>query len=142
MASGDAPKTVLLRGSPAGREGVAGAAITPGMFIALQSDGKYDPAAAGAPSSLVAREYELTGKGIDDAYADTDNLLYWACKPGDQVYALLVVGGNVAAGALLEVSATAGVLGALNSGVAVARALEAVDNSGGATPARIRVEVI
>ena len=142
MASSDAPKTILLRGSPAGREGVAGSAITPGMFINLASDGELDPAAAGADSKWVARENELIGGSIDDAYVAGEQVPYWACKSGDQVYALLVDEGNVAAGAPLEVSATAGVLGAVSTGVAVARALEAVNNTGGTGPVRIRVEVL
>jgi len=150
MASGDAPKTVLLRGQPIGLEGIAGGTITPGMFVVLDSDGKVDPAPANSSTRWVARENEIVGKSINDNYSPDDTLLYWSCRPGDQVYALLNAGENVSAGALLQVSSTAGVLGAHNPGNpgesfpgnAVARALEAVNNSGGATPVRIRVEVL
>lgn len=155
MASGDAPKTVLLRGQPIGLEGIAGGTITPGMFVALDSDGKVDPAPANSNTRWVARENEIVGKSINDNYSADDTLLYWSCRPGDQVYALLDAGENVSAGALLQVSSTAGVLGSHDPGEpavvddavgfpgnAVARALEAVNNSGGATPVRIRVEVL
>ncbi len=186
MASNSAPKTILLRGSPAMREGVANAALTPGHLIEQMSTGKFRKhATAGGvrPSRLFAREEEYVGGGIDTDYAANDQLTYMDCKPGDQVYALvaaaaaaIVIGdllesagdgtlrkvvsyltdssggtGNVT---LQDVGASptetevannfadlAAAVNRLHPG-AVARAVEAVDNSGGSGTARIRVEII
>jgi len=155
MTSRDTPKTVLLGGAPIGREAAAGGTITPGMFVLLNSAGAVVAhSAAGAQGcNLVAREMELVGNTIDDDYENGDRVLYWACKPGDRIYALLADGEDVAAGALLE-SDGAGALQAVTAaaqdgegvvtfpGHACARALEAVDNAEGGAVARIKVEIV
>lgn len=156
MASRDNPKTILLRGAPAGREGKAGGTITPGMLLTVNSSGAIvaHATAGAAANAWFARENELVGKTIDGTYASGDTVLYWSCKPGDQIYALLETGANVAVGALLQSNG----LGAFEPAVAasqagtepfavtfpgtpIVRALEAVNNSSGAN-ARIRVEVL
>ena len=157
MASNSAPKTILLRGRPASEEGAANAAsIYPGMLVERMTTGKLRPhsSAAGVASALFARENETLGKSIDTIYASGDNVLMWNCVKGDWVYAYLKNGENVAVGAFLE-SDGAGALKATTHGTGsataaaawpIARALEAVDNSGGGTgpnsTKRIKVEVL
>lgn len=186
MSSRTAPKTILLRGTPAAREGIANAAITPGYLIEQMSTGnfrKHATAGGVAPAKLFAREEEYVGGGIDTAYAASDRLPYWDCRSGDQVYAVLaaaaaaIVIGSVLESAgdgtlrlagnyltdnsggtgnttLQDIGASpteaevgnnfADVAAAINRikpGV-IARALEAVDNSGGSGEVRIRVEIL
>lgn len=186
MASYDTPKCILLRGSPAHREGVANAAITPGMLIEQMSTGKFRAHATAAgvvPSKLFAREEEYVGGNIDTAYAANDQLPYMVCQPGDQVYALvaasaaaIVIGdllesdgagmlrkkatyltdnsGGTANTTLQDIGASpaeaeianndADLAAAINrlAPGCIARALEAVDNSGGGSAVRIRVEIL
>jgi hypothetical protein len=186
MSSSTTPKTVLLKGKPGNREGIANAAITPGMLIEQMSTGKFRAhATAGGvhPAKYFAREQEWTGGALDTAYAGDDRLPYLVCGPGDQVYALVPAGaaaivigdllesngdgrlrkaanyltdnsGGTANTTLQDIGAApteaevannfADVAAAINRLMpgAVARAIEAVDNSGGGAAVRIRVEVI
>lgn len=148
-----AERTIILKGQGIRKEGEADSAITPGHLIAQASDGKFDvhgTAAANAAKTF-AVENELAGKEIDDAYADGDRLFYEHCVPGQEVYALVAASAAaIVIGDFLE-SAGDGTLRVLTTDAAtddtqrasvVARALEAVNNSGGGTPARIKVEVI
>lgn len=180
------PKTISLKGCPAAREGVANAAITPGMLIERMTTGKFrahNSAGGARPSRLFMAEQEWTGKSIDTACAADDQIRVLNCKPGDQIYALVPASAAaIAIGDLLE-SAGDGTLrkaanyltdssgGTANTTVqaiggsytqaevandiadlaaainrlapgAVARAVEALDNSGGGSAARIRVEVL
>lgn len=165
-----AERTIILKGERQHirKEGIAGAAIVPGMLVSLSSDGKYDPhgTAAGEAARLIAVENELkswetngvpiAGSPIDQAYADNDRLYYASCAPGVEVYALLAAGATaVVAGTLLE-SAGDGTLrnrtafaqagttpfAVTPAGFAIARAMESVDNSGGGSRARIIVEML
>jgi hypothetical protein len=153
MASNSAPKTILLSGDPSCYEGVANAAITPGHLIETMSTGKLrvHATAAGVASAMFAREEEYVGGGIDTAYAADDQVPYWAGKKGDHFYALVAAAAAaIANGAMLE-SAGDGTLRNTTHAVTnattaaawpIAKALEAVDNSGGGAPARIKVEVL
>ena len=82
----------------------AAAAITPGMLVELTSAGKVQAhsTAGGNAQRMFAFEDELQGKGINDAYATDDKVQVWVCRPGDQVYAILPDGQNIAVGDLLE----------------------------------------
>lgn len=139
MTSDVNPKTVLLRGDPLAGEGTAGGAITPGMAVAVAGNA-VTAASAGYAAPAFARENEIVGKGIDDAYAADDNVLYYTPRRGDWFYAFLADGENVAAGAGLACGAS-GALVAVASATLVARALEAVNNGTG-DPVRIKVEVV
>lgn len=148
MSSDSAPKTILLRGNPQSSEGPAkvGSNLLPGMLIDTHTDGTIKPHATfgGYAAKRFARENDVVGKGIDDVYADTANVLMWDCKSGDWIYALLAAGETVAIGALLQSNGN-GYLGDVPSvGKPVARALEAVNNSpgSGGLPVRIKVEVL
>lgn len=181
------PQTVLLKGSPVGCEALAGGAITPGHLIQLGSAGTLTVhSSAGLFTPVyIARENELIGNGISDAYASGDTVPYWHCKPGDEIYALvpasaaaIVIGdflesagdgtlrkvaayltdnsGGSANTTLQDIGASpaeaeiannfADVAAAINAlkagGSALFQALEAVDNSGGGSAARIKVRVI
>jgi len=140
MTSDTNPKTILLGGDPLANEGtVITAAITPGMMV-LAAGNSVARAGAGAVSPSVARENELVGKGIADAYGVDDNILFYTPRKGDRFYALLAAGQDVAAGALLACGA-AGALVAVGSAAPVARALEAVDNDPGTASAAVRIKV-
>lgn len=182
-----APSTVLLKGAPVGCEAIAAGAITPGHLIKLNSDGEvvvHNSAGLFTPV-YIARENEVIGNDIDDAYADNDTVLYWHCRPGDEVYALVpasaaavVIGdflesngdgtlrkvaayltdssGGTANTTLQDIGAAhveaevannfadvAAAINALKAGSsALFQALQAVDNSGGGSAARIKVRVI
>lgn len=180
------PKTILLKGCPSRREGVANAAMTPGHLIEQMTTGKFRVhATAGGvrPARLFASEQEWTGKSIDTAFAANDQVPILNCKPGDVIYALVPASADaIVIGDFLEsngdgtlrkcanyltdnsggsANATvADVAGSFNeAGLAdnfadlaaainrlapgaVAKALEAVDNSGGGSAVRIRVEII
>lgn len=154
------PHTITLRGDPIASEARAKAseAIKPGHLVQLHTDGtlKKHATAKAKTQAAFAREMDIAGGSIDDAYEDSDTVLYSIYRPGDWVYAWLKAGtGNdVAIGALLE-SAGDGTLQALTAqsqsgttpfavtegGKPVARALEAVDNDPGTGGAAVRIKV-
>ena len=82
-------------------EFVAGAAITPGMLVALNASGAVIPhgEAAGNAIPMFALEDELQGKTIDDAYAAGDPVQVWVAGRGDIVNA--IAGAEIAAGDFL-----------------------------------------
>ena len=131
----------------------AAAAITPGYLIEMTSAEKVQKhsSAGGNAVPMFACEDELQGKGVDDAYASGDQVQCWIPQRGDQVYAYLKAGENVAIGDLLE----SGAAGLLVKHVAddstssnyplqiVAVALEAVDlSASGAVNTRIEVRIV
>lgn len=153
------PQNILLKGDPIRKERVAEAAITPGMLVEITATGTIQAHGdAGEDASpTFAVEQDFLGASITDAYAAGDQVQYVYCRPGDEIYAWLSGNEDVAIGALLE-SDGAGALqaftaqevdegGAANYTIytraVVARALEAVDTTGGGgAAARIRVEVV
>jgi hypothetical protein len=155
------PKTILLRGDPLYGEARATAEIRPGMVITtsggvrtMRNDPTCAPATAGAVAPIVARENDIVGKRIDDNYAVGDNVLFIHLRRGDQVYALLANGVNVAVGGGLSVgpggllvlptagSATGSPVTAVTFPTAIVfRALTGLNNTTG-SPARIKVEVV
>ena len=136
----------MLRGSmtPHTEAVCAEGPIKPGMLVSVDSAGRFvpHPTAAGRVAARFARENSIVGKGIDDNYVQGDTVLAWHTRPGDWVYALLEEGSNVANGAILE-SNGAGLLQPVTGSFGIARALEAVNSTGGpAAGTRIRVEII
>lgn len=81
----------------------ASGAITPGMLLAYDNNGKVGAHAAkgGSAVAMFALEDELQGRGIGDAYAANDPVQCWLPYRGDQVYAL-IKGAAVVKGALLQ----------------------------------------
>lgn len=129
-------------------------AITPGMLLEPTSGGLIQAHSVvdGDVLPMFALENELKGEGIDDDYAVSDKIQVWIPGRGDQVYALLANGENVAIGDFLTSNGD-GYLKkyASSSGTweypmsIVAQALEAVDMSGSsaADPSgRIKVRIV
>src|SRR3990172_10187703 len=91
-------KTVVLKGDPVRKEGVAAEAVTPGHLIEFVPSGpdagklrKHASAAQNA-ASMFAVEEEFVGDDIDTAYAASDTAQYVAARPGDEVNALVAAG--------------------------------------------------
>ena len=133
----------------------AGEAITPGMLLTLASDGDVDlnSAAGLACEKMFALEDELQGRTIDTDYDADDPVQCWSTVPGEEVFAWLADGEDVAIGAKL-VSNGDGQLKEMTADdpsdyvteeTPLAIALEAIDMSGssGADPTgRIKVRII
>lgn len=138
-----AKKTIALKhyGAVVRAEAIANAALTPGHLVELMSTGKvrkHATAGGSAVEKAFAVEDELQGKEIGDAYAINTLVQYDIFRPGDEVYARLANGENVAIGDKLE-SAGTGELrkvdadtsaGSIAVQSVVGVALEAVDMSG------------
>lgn len=96
--------TIVLKGKGHYGEGEANSAISPGMAVALAADGKFDQPAATQANLLkessfkIAREDSLQGNTIDDAYADTDRLLWYHALPGDELNVLVKAAQTIAVG--------------------------------------------
>ena len=140
MSSQTEPKPICLYGHGVPHEAVASEAITPGHFIARGAGNTVAPGFGG--SAMVAFEYGLTGRDINDAYAADDQVIFHTYAPGSGVYALVATGATaVADGDMLSVQDDGTVITAASGAVAIAQAREDVDNSAGGEPARIRVEI-
>lgn len=146
-----ARRTIILKGEPIYNEdGAASEEIKPGHLVdGVTSIAKHATAGGLCPKTFATEREEL-GRGIDDtyqndsgaaAYASGDYVKVAHCYPGCRVYAWIASGQNISANARLE-SAGNGTLRVYSSGVILARALEAVNNSAGPSDARIRVEVL
>ena len=146
------PNTITLKGNGIRKEGVASGTITPGYLVEFggANDLQAHSTAAANARKAFAVENELLGNGIDDDYTVGEQVHYAVFGTGEEVYALVAAAATaVTKGAALE-SAGDGTLRILTTDTAtddtqrdsvVAYALEAVDNSGGASEARIKVEV-
>jgi len=144
------PNTIILKGDGIRKEADAAGTITPGHLVEFDASGDLvvHATAGGNARKAFAVENDLIGNGITDNYVSGDRVQYNVFRSGDEVYALVPAGAAaIAIEAALE-SAGDGTL--VNVGTAtatggtdivVAYALEAVDNSGGGTAARIKVEV-
>lgn len=128
-------------------EGRAGAVITPGMLIALNSSGVYVPHATA--DSIAERNFAiedaLQGNTIDDNYASGDLVRFIIAGRGDVVLAILEAGQNVTDGALLASDGTGGLQAAAADSDAVAVALEDRDASASAATLedrRVRVRIL
>jgi hypothetical protein len=146
-----ANNTVLIKGDPLNKEYVADGAITPGHLIQLDADGKIvvHGTAGGRAAKAFAKEDDLQGNSITDAYAAADPVQTLWCKPGDEINALIANGENIAIGDWLVSNGDgtlkeADTLSAALTEVVIAMALEAVDMSGssGADPATARCKIV
>jgi len=141
--------TIQLKGAPIRKEGVASEAMSPGHFVVstpttTKGTGSLAfPAALGDVAQGVVYEDEIEGKGITDAYAVNDNVLYGVYSKGSEVLGRLPAGAAaVAVGTPLAVN-TDGTLAPATIGThyVACTAIEAVDNSGGGTEVFIQVEI-
>lgn len=147
------PNTIVLKGNGIRKEAEAAGTITPGDLVELTSAGKVQRKSSAATTAqrAFAVENEVVGKGIDHDYAAGDNVLYEVLPPGAEVYALvpasaaaIVIGDRLesaGSGKLRKVASSADTDDTERQSV-VAIALEAVDNSAGTDPARIKVELL
>jgi hypothetical protein len=129
-------------------------AITPGMLLELTSAElvQAHSTEGGPVLPMFALEDELQGKGITDNYAVSAKIQVWTAVRGEEVYALLADGEDVAVGDFLISDGTGKLKAATADSSAVvveefpiAIALEAVDMSGssGADPSgRIKVVIL
>jgi len=129
-------------------------AITPGMLLELTSAElvQAHSSEGGPVLPMFALEDELQGKGITDDYAVSAKIQVWTAVRGEEVYALLADGEDVAVGDFLISDGTGKLKAATADSSAVvveefpiAIALEAVDMSGssGADPSgRIKVVIL
>lgn len=151
MAS-STPNTIVLKGNGVRKERLAGGTITPGHLVLINTSDQVvvHPNAAQNARKMFAVENDIEGEGIDDNYTSGDTVQFETFQPGDEVYALVAaLATAVTIGAALE-SAGDGTLRIQTADAAsdqtqrdavVAYAKEAVDNSGGSSVARIKVEV-
>jgi hypothetical protein len=135
------------------KEADAAEAITPGHLITLNASGqaiKHATAGAAAAAGAqftgpvrVAVEQDFFGKGIDDAYAVNDRVLYQPLDTGCEFMALVAAAAPaIAYNDLVESAGNGTVRKTVIAANAIGRATEAVDNSGGGAAVRLRVEVL
>lgn len=151
--SASTPKTILLKTNGGAErtieeELVTDAALTPGEFVIPTATGvrPHNVAADVDAPKMVCVENPyidprvVSGAAIDHDYevGEVARIIY--PQAGDLVYAWLEDEGNVAKGAALE-SDGAGALQAYTSGRILAFAAEAVNNTGGSGPVRIKVRI-
>ena len=128
-------------------EAAAGEAITPGHVVSIRQAGDNVEAIKNTRTEvtvpmMVAVENDIFGKGIDDAYAVGDTVIYQHLRAGCEFMATVPVGAPAIA---FDDPLTPDASGNLVKGTeatAVARARTVVDNSGGTTPARVRALVL
>lgn len=145
MTSATTTKTIELYGMGLQHEEiVTDASVTPGMLVTRTATGVRPHNVAGATATpTFAVENGAVGRGIDDAYTVGEQCIYKAYAVGSGVNALAHAGGAaIAVGAFLKSAGDGTLELAGDDEVAVAQALEAVDNSGGSSAVRIAVEVI
>lgn len=153
MAS-NTPNTILLKVNGGGERPVEEyvvhtAAVTPGDFVTLGASGvtpNGSAADADAQQLIAIENPYLDPRSNANAAIDTDYAVaaYARCiwpQKGDLVYAWLEDEGNVVIGAALEIGSDAGALQAFSTGRIVAFAAEAVNNTGGSGPVRIKVRI-
>ncbi len=135
-----ASKVVLLQGNPLVlEEFAASAAITPGMFLDIDSGELRPSAVTTAVARVVALEREELGDDFDVAYASGDQVKAAWCGPETLINALIPSGQNLLAGALLECNA-AGLLVAVSSGIPIAMSME--DSGAVLVQTRHRVAIV
>lgn len=153
------PRTILLVGKEFSimKEGIVGGTLTPGMLVALNSAGKWvaHPTEGGDGLRAFVVEADYNGKGIDDNFAANDWAQVWLVPAGAEVNTLVAAGaGAIAVGDWLESAGdgtvqkataasqlTTGTYTYTPAGNVIGQALQAVDNSGGASSVRIQMLV-
>lgn len=125
------------------KERVAVGAFYPGHLVKLDSAGKAlkHATAGGYAAKAFALENSPIGGDVADVYAIGQTAQIGIFHPGDEVYAWLAYGENVAKGDLLSSNGDGSLQKIAGSEVAIAVALEAVNNNS-AGEDRIRVEVM
>lgn len=152
--------TILVKGDPIQKEGTAAAAMQPGHLVAIAttSDGgakitytKHSSAAAPASRTFV-RERDWMGGDTSETIAQGERVEVITCRPGDEVYARVANGVEIATAGVLVESAGDGTVRAMTAGdaggtppvfagVPIGITMEAVDNGDNDSPF-VRIEVL
>lgn len=101
------PSTIILKGDPIAKELEGSEAITPGHLVERYNNSgtanvRKHSTAGGNAGRLFAKENDIAGDDLTDAYASGEVVEFWACRPGDEVYAWLADGENASIGSFLE----------------------------------------
>ena len=139
-------RTIVLKGDLAHRhdEAPASAALSPGHMVELMSTGlvRKNTIVAGNIPIVVAKEDDLLGRTINIAYAAGDLVSYHIARKGDVLhFRVAASAAAIVKGDRLE-PVTGGTIQKLASGVAIALAEEAVDNSAGGSEVFLEARVI
>lgn len=132
------PETILLKGNAIFKEAEAGGTIVPGHLLrrsAANTVAVHNSAGTVA-ARLFARENEIAGDGIADAYASGEKVLIAAAFAGCEVLAILADGEVAAVGSFLESNGNGELrvvdadtsAATIKPGSIIAQALEAVDS--------------
>jgi len=130
-------------GQPLLTERLASAAgIVPGHLV-IEALGKVgvNVTADALAQKLFAQTNLAIAGDIDTAYADSETVSYGAYHAGQEVNAIIAVGADAIADGAPVASAGDGTLKIGSATTAIAYAMEAIDNSGGATSVRIKVRI-
>ena len=130
-------------GAPIMNEGVADAAtaIVPGMLVEETATGVIENSTPSAPAQkLFADTNPANGSTIDTVYPVGGLVRYGAYHSGQEVNALVAAGAAaIAKGDPVESAGDGTLAGGFVA--IIGYALEAVDNSGGATSARLAIRI-
>ena len=130
-------------GAPILSERIAAAAgILPGHLV-IEALGKVavNATADALAQKLFAQKNIATAGDIDTAYADAETVSYGAYSSGQEVNAIVAAGAAAIADGAPLASAGDGTLKIGTVATAIAYAMEAIDNSGGAAAVRIKARV-
>lgn len=130
---------------PVYNERTATEVITPGMLVNpvdATSVEKNDLTGDGNDMVEVAVENDIFGKGVDDNYAIGDTVISQLLRTGCEFMGLVAAGAGAIAYDAYVTMAAGGFVAVGTRANAIGKARQAVDNSGGANPARIRVVVL
>ena len=148
------PRIVVIGNTYAqNKEALSADTITPGHLIILNTSGaaiKHNVAGAVAAAGvqftgpvMVAVERDYFSSGIDTAYVAGDQVVYAELKSGAEWESLVAAGAAaIAYGDFVESAGDGTVRKSTVQANAIGRAREALDNSLGASAARLRVEVL
>lgn len=145
-----ATRTIFVKGGGIRSEALASVITKPGHLLVEDSNGKVKPhiSSGQTAAKIFAVEDDLQGNSIDTSYAVGALVQYDHAQPGDEVWAFLKDGENVAIGDFLQsggngeliVYAAGSALVVEYPGSIVAYAKEALDmsDSSGGDPASNR----
>lgn len=142
------PNTIVLKTMDGiGRrysERLAVAAVTPGHIMAVDAANLVKPhnVSGGKAQMRVAIEDALQGRTIDDVYQINDRVREVILLPGDQFWGWIVAGANATPALQMSSNGDGTFKIVAGSEVPLVRPVEAVDNSGGGTASRCKLEVL
>jgi hypothetical protein len=149
------PHCILLSGNPIyAQQTQAAAAITPGHLVEIVSGGGIRRHGTADGNALTAWALEnvtpdrtVATQAIDTPYATGETVKWMIARPGDMIYAWVPASASaIVAGDFLASNGDGtlhkAVTGSTFLEAIVGQAVEAVNNSAGGTPARIRVRSV